>query len=162
MKKSFLAFITITLLLFLIIPSHALASSHEKHSHDSDLEKTDLQEHIAKESNATVLNNPSNSSKSTAALLYLPCPEGGKHTMVARGTGFIYIDGEQVMEGQTSQCSKCYTVIISENNPFYYWVDSLGTYAEQGHNALVGNPTIMSTDRLYYNSDLSDMQSYVW
>jgi hypothetical protein len=96
-------------------------------------------------------------------VLYDGCPEGGKHYMVARGKGNVYVDGELVLEnGITSQCNKCHTVIISENNPFHYYTTHLGDYGNESYNGPVGSFTVMSTNTLYYNSDLRDMDSYEW
>lgn len=95
--------------------------------------------------------------------LYDACPSGGKHLMKPRGTGFVYIDGKRVINsGQTSQCSKCNTVIISTNNPFLAGTKKLGKYGNQGHSGPVENPTIMHTNKLYNNSSLRDMDGYTW
>ncbi|RWZ50133.1 hypothetical protein EQV77_17815 [Halobacillus fulvus] len=153
MKKGFFAFVTLSIMFLLMVPSHIFASSHDSHdAHVHDLDSIEKSE-------VTVLDNPSNSEVS---VFYVPCPGGGKHTMVARGTGFVYIDGERELAGQTSQCTKCHTVIISENNPFYSWVDSLGWYANQGASGPVGNPTVMYTNGLFYNGDITAMESYNW
>lgn len=95
--------------------------------------------------------------------LYVPCPQGGKHTMVGRGVGFVYINGGLVLDsGQTSQCSKCHIVIISWYNPFNPATDRLGDYGQQGWGEPVNPGTAMYTDRLWNNQDLSNMESYLW
>lgn len=154
MKKSYFVLAMLLLILLSIIPSHAFAQSKEGHSQNVD------HKHF-EDIGATILDNEE--GESDKSLLYVPCPKGGKHTMVGRGLGYVYVDGKMVIDrGQTSQCSKCHTVIISEYNPFYSWATKLGTYANQGTSAPTGNPTVMYSDRTYYNSSLASMTSYTW
>lgn len=96
-------------------------------------------------------------------VLYDACPGGGKHYMEARGRGNVYVDGELVVQnGTTSQCTKCYMVIVSENNPYYYFTTNLGNYGSESANYNVGTFTYLYTNYLYYNSSLSDMDGYEW
>ncbi|MEK6455362.1 hypothetical protein [Caldifermentibacillus hisashii] len=73
-------------------------------------------------SNDSVEVNVSDVDKdsSDVSIQYIPCPGGGKHNMVPRGYGYVYVNGKEVVSrGQTSQCTKCNTVIISQYNPFF-------------------------------------------
>jgi len=75
----------------------------------------------------------------------------------------VDIDGKRVLNnGQVSQCTKCKTVIISQYNPFSVGTNKLGNYANQVAYEVVGPITYMETDRMYHNSNLADMESYVW
>ena len=101
---------------------------------------------------------------------YAPCPEGGKHTMVGRGTGFTYrgayLSTDLVIRGFCSQCSKCGEFIISEYCPFWDGVTKLGTYAEgQANYALSNVSTSYYTNDFYYNDSLAQdpyFRSFVW
>ncbi|UFU00674.1 hypothetical protein KO561_06990 [Radiobacillus kanasensis] len=80
--------------------------------------------------------------------------------MVGRGSGYVWVDGERVLNGIIFQCNKCYTFVISENNPLL--LDYLGLYARGSANEFVGPGTVLSTNAIYYNSDLSTWTGYTW
>ncbi|MGG3855101.1 hypothetical protein ABET36_11990 [Caldifermentibacillus hisashii] len=116
-------------------------------------------------SNDSVEVNVSDVDKdsSDVSIQYIPCPGGGKHNMVPRGYGYVYVNGKEVVSrGQTSQCTKCNTVIISQYNPFFITTNKLGYYGNQGASEPVAQVTYMYTDRVYYNSNIADMDSYMW
>jgi hypothetical protein len=97
---------------------------------------------------------------------YIPCPEGGFHTMYSHGKGELSQDGEELIaSGYAWQCSKCKEVIVSENNPLHYGVNSLGTYGVQqvGWN-LRTSYSMTDPDYVDYNSSLDDppWDSYQW
>lgn len=85
--------------------------------------------------------------------LYIPCPVfGGKHQMVARGFGDVYVDGvRKIQGGHCTQCTYCGDVIISENVP--YQSNYLGYYGYVNYPYDVTTYTIMYTDSLWFSSN---------
>ncbi len=64
---------------------------------------------------------------------YIACPDGGKHMMLSRGRGFVYVGGypntsNLTLDGYAFRCRGCGMVIISQYNPRYSGVIKLGKY----------------------------------
>ncbi|EOR22860.1 hypothetical protein A499_15806 [Niallia nealsonii AAU1] len=73
------------------------------------------------------LTESNNELNGEIGILYVPCPEGGKHTMTSHAAGELYKDGKFIIkDGFAWQCSKCLDVIVSQYNP--KWVKKLGKY----------------------------------
>lgn len=130
MKK--LVSIVATFVLMLVFVSPQQFSASETHSHLENF-----------------------SPLSEIGVRYVPCPEGGKHAMYGRGSGEVRdASGNRLLKGNTTQCSKCGDVIISQFNPNDYRTTYLGYYGYQNSMDTVNQYTIMYTNKLYYNSDL--------
>lgn len=95
---------------------------------------------------------------------YIACPEGGKHIMMSRGQGTVYLGNypstsNPVIYGYTFRCRKCGLVICSEHNPVYTWISSLGNYIESysaSDLSYYGSTFwISSRNEIYYNYDLA-------
>ncbi len=147
MKKSLLISLIFSVLAFFVIsPIHSHADTDE-HNHDHEL-------HQSEES----------ISEGDVGLMYVPCPGGGKHYMQGAGSGWVYINGDLVIDrGQASQCSKCYLVLVSYYNPFNPGINKLGNYAVASASEPVGPVGVsINATTLYYNSNIADMESYTW
>lgn len=104
-----------------------------------------------------------NSELSEIELMYVPCPGGGKHYMIGKGSGrVVNSKGVTILRGQAAQCTKCLTVIVSEFNPFHPATKKLGKYANRGFNEEVAKGVYMQSNTLYQNNNIADMTSYTW
>lgn len=70
------------------------------------------------------------------------CPKGGKHHMAGRGWGYCYSGsllnpGKLLIKGATSQCVKCYIVLVSDGNVFHG--QKIGKYVLWNANGNVSN-----------------------
>ena len=97
---------------------------------------------------------------------YDACPEGGKHTMVGAGNGWVWSTKKKayiLTKGQASRCSKCSFVIVSQYNPFAGH-SLLGNFATaNGSTSQDGN--IIYSNTLSYNSKLGGddfTRSLIW
>ena len=90
------------------------------------------------------------------------CVGGDKHFMVGRGSGKLFL----TQNGETTevyrmkpvtQCTKCYLVLITENNPFST-VLPWGIYATKSEDEMISSSTgatIIETDAIFECTDLS-------
>lgn len=92
-------------------------------------------------------------------LRYTPCPGGGKHTMYGRGIAIAHKGSASenppvFFKGQATQCTKCWTVLATEINPYAHplylgWYTMVG-----GFNQDIGNlPHHIYSDQYWYNDD---------
>ena len=99
-------------------------------------------------------------------IFYIPCPEGGRHTMTQHGVGELSQNGKEVIaHGFAFQCSKCLKAIVSEYSPKSH--GKLGTYGvEQVSWRLQTSYSMRYPDYVGYNSSTSPTSppwdSYVW
>lgn len=145
MKKLIINIASLLLLLSIFISSPVSASSH-------------FDEHESSEVDITTGEN------GDIELLYIPCPEGGKHIMKPRGAGTVYINGVRKLDGRATQCEKCGDVIISEFNPYDPATTRLGKYGYANYNYTIGTGTYMYTNTLYESTSWSDpfLQSFIF
>lgn len=133
--KKLLILVTILLLFSMVFASPFTASTHDVHKHD---EHEHTENEIANESKVL---DTINTDEGEFGVLYLPCPQGGKHTVGPRGYGQVYINGKVALEGPSSQCSKCYVAIVTEFNPFSPYVTAFGNYAISDFSRPLGTNT---------------------
>jgi len=100
---------------------------------------------------------------------YIPCDQGGKHNMKGSGTGDVYNTVQKkytIRSGYAHRCSKCKTVIVSTENPSWYFVTRLGYYTTMGSSGAQQPYYHISTPyALSYNSKLGAddfTQGIVW
>ncbi|MFC4410312.1 hypothetical protein ACFOZY_07745 [Chungangia koreensis] len=111
MKKFFCIILAIFLISFLISPVSAHEHEHEhgeneaEHTHALDETELNAESHV----------------DGDIGLMYIPCPEGGKHQMAGKGMATVEM-GNGVLWKSASlyQCSKCLTVLVSDNNYFIH------------------------------------------
>lgn len=116
--------------------------NHEDHQHESELA----------------------SEGGDFGVLYIPCPAGGKHTMAPRGKGNVYVGGVSVLNGTSSQCTKCKDVIVSQYSPFASGSYKLGKYGSQAFGYTIGTSVKINVDKIRTNTSLmsSPFDGYMW
>lgn len=92
---------------------------------------------------------------------YIPCPQGGFHTMEGRGQAWVYEGSYQnpgalILHGCCSQCTKCRLALATENNPFSaFETQKIGKYAmwtATGNLSSLGTNFYGGLDGEYYGS----------
>ncbi|MDJ0333537.1 hypothetical protein [Planococcus sp. S3-L1] len=120
--------------------------------------RTNLHDYESHESNVT-------SKGGDFGVLYIPCPSGGKHVMAPRGKGNVYVNGVDVLRGDSSQCTKCMDVIVSQFSPWANGATKLGKYASQAFGNKIGTTVkLLNIDKLRTNTSLkaSPFDGYTW
>lgn len=104
-------------------------------------------------------------------LMYYPCPATGqKHHMVGRGRGKAYKGAypstDLQINGYCTQCRDCKLFIISEYEPLWADVKSLGKYTSGNADYDLSNlATVYYTNDFWYNSSLANdpfFKSFAW
>lgn len=83
------------------------------------------------------------------------CPYGnGICDAVSSGIGKVYLNGNLVINGGAWQCSKCYTVYVTQNSPLSGY--SIGNWASRGWSSPISyNGCIMYVTSINYTSSSS-------
>lgn len=102
MKKFLTISVFALFTMLMILPTSVFASTSDYSNHDHQAESTEVL------MDGEIIVVP----------FYIPCPQGGKHTMYEHGAGEVRVNGKEwVPFGVVHQCSKCLEVIVSEYDP---------------------------------------------
>lgn len=117
LKKFISILFTLLLLIFISAPVHA--SENELHEHEHVSENV-LHEHEHEHEHEHVSENDvvTNEEGGDFGVMYIPCPEGGKHNMWPYGLGNHTTTTGQKFKGNLYQCAKCLMTLTTENNYF--------------------------------------------
>lgn len=149
MKKRSFYVIGFLMMFFTIFLENTVVNAHEEETQTGNfaLYYEDIEDHTVLD-----LTKPSRLPR------YIACDRGGKHTLRAAGKGDVYNVKQKkftIRNGFSNRCSKCGMVIVSVENPNFYWVTKLGYYMT-GYGYAANSPyyQIQTNYGLSYNGKL--------
>ena len=139
MKKIVLYSIVILIISLINNPSIAMSSFTD----DSDLTYISIDNTHSHEKLSELLITPN---------VVAACPYGnGICDAVSTGTGKVYLNGNLVIIGGAWQCSKCYTIYVTQNSPLSGY--PIGNWASRGwYSPISYNGCIMEVTSISYTS----------
>jgi len=144
MKKNILSFILVFCIAFMAFPS--IATSVNQLEPELTLIPLDSTGHIHENFIGSNVVSPN---------VVAACPYGnGICDAVSSGIGKVYMNGNLVINGGAYQCSKCYTVYVTQNSPLSG--SSIGNWASRGWSYPISyNGCIMEVTSINYTSSSS-------
>jgi len=147
MKKKMFFVVMAVIGLFLIGNSKVEAHEEETQSGDFTTYYEDIE-------NPTILDM----TQPIKTPRYVGCDKGGKHTMKGAGKGDVFNVKQNkftIRNGFSNRCSKCGMVVVSVENPNFYWTTKLGNYMTgYGYSTSAPYYQIRTNYGLSYNSKL--------